>query len=400
MGVDHFWYIKRLSSNDTGLSGGHQSGIYIPNDVAFTIFPSLNDRIAKNPDLRLEACIESHNRPVHEVRAIYYNNRFSVGCGKRRNECRITRWKISDPNTTLQMPATTGALALFAFERGDIDTSKHPSLKVWICRDASEEEYLENIVGHVYPSEYLFDTSERMLGGVPPLPESTSSSRQISLPDEWKTTFPSGTDIVEFVCTHDTSLHKCDPDTRLLKRRDLEFKMFRMIEDAHLLSKISNGFASVEDFIQLANSVSNRRKSRGGRSLELHIEKIFREQGIRSFATQAKTEGNKKPDFLFPSEAAYHNPNYPADKLRMLAIKTTCKDRWRQILNEANRIKQCHLITLQEGVSENQFKEMEAEGVILVVPKKIQEKFPQTVRNKLLTLEDFIEEIKALYQLD
>ena len=47
-----------------------------------------------------------------------------------------------------------------------------------------------------------------------------------------------------------------------------------------------------------------------------------------------------------------------ADTLRMLAVIFTCKDRWRQILNEAYRIEQCHLITLQESQSENQFREI------------------------------------------
>ena len=55
----------------------------------------------------------------------------------------------------------------------------------------------------------------------------------------------------------------------------------------------------------------------------------------------------------------------------MLAAKTTCKDRWRQILNEAARIDVKHLLTVQEGVSSPQFREMKEEGVRLVVPKTL-----------------------------
>ena len=80
----------------------------------------------------------------------------------------------------------------------------------------------------------------------------------------------------------------------------------------------------------------------------------------------------------------------------MLALKTTCKDRWRQILNEAARIGKKHLLTLQEGVSIEQHKEMEEEGVILVVPKKLMTFFPDEVRQKLLTLESFIAEVRGL----
>ncbi len=57
----------------------------------------------------------------------------------------------------------------------------------------------------------------------------------------------------------------------------------------------------MDEFIALANSVSNRRKSRAGKSLELHLEHLFIEHGLRHFATQAITEGNKNPiSFSFP----------------------------------------------------------------------------------------------------
>ena len=83
--------------------------------------------------------------------------------------------------------------------------------------------------------------------------------------------------------------------------------------------------------------------------------------------------------------------------LRMLAVKTTCKDRWRQILNEANRIETPHLLTLQEGVSENQHREMESEGVKLVVPKPLHKKYPKGVREKLTSLDEFIRSTATLY---
>lgn len=139
-----------------------------------------------------------------------------------------------------------------------------------------------------------------------------------------------------------------DPDEQLLDRRRVEYDIFLLVEELHVLDIIRKGFGSVDEFIALANSVSNRRKSRAGKSLELHLEHLFIEHGLRHFATQAITEGNKKPDFLFPSAGAYHDTEFPVENLRMLAVKTTCKDRWRQILNEADKIHQVHLFTLQE----------------------------------------------------
>ncbi len=53
-----------------------------------------------------------------------------------------------------------------------------------------------------------------------------------------------------------------------------------------MLGQIAEGFATVNDFITLANSVSNRRKSRAGKSLELHLESLFKEHGATSFETR------------------------------------------------------------------------------------------------------------------
>jgi len=82
----------------------------------------------------------------------------------------------------------------------------------------------------------------------------------------------------------------------------------------------------------------------------------------------------------------------------MLAVKTTCKDRWRQILNEVDkdRIPTKHLLTLQEGVSQNQFNEMLDEGVQLVVPFGLHKSYPKKVRPHLMTLESFLADIRLL----
>lgn len=80
----------------------------------------------------------------------------------------------------------------------------------------------------------------------------------------------------------------------------------------------------------------------------------------------------------------------------MLAVKTTCKDRWRQAINEADRIDKIHLFTLQEGVSVNQFQEMKDAGVTLIVPKPLHIKYPEKIRNELMSLSDFILEIKNI----
>ena len=107
--------------------------------------------------------------------------------------------------------------------------------------------------------------------------------------------------------------------------------------------------------------------------------------------------GKQGPDFLFPSQKEYNDQSFPADRLRMLAVKTTCKDRWLAAdLPEADRIGKKHLPTLQEGVSEGQFREMVYRGVQLVVPEPLKRTFPPSVQEHLQTIESFIGDIRML----
>jgi len=389
---DWFAYVKRLSANDTGASGGHGSGIYIPSTVTERVFPSLLDRDTHNPDYLFKAQVDSHDLEIQELRAIYYNSKFSENRANGRDEHRITRWKQGVDYAPLQDPENTGALAIFAFQV-DLSGTGIEQMSVWVCRCVEEEDYIEGLVGEVLPAASLFKPLNELFGGVAQLP--LFQEVDLELPNEWVAVFPSGQAIIDFV-VEQFAFSDLDPDRRLLKRREQEYVVFRMIEDLHALPLIRSGFNSVEDFVTLANSISNRRKSRAGRSLELHLEKIFIEEGLSGFDTQVTTEGNKKPDFLFPSVDAYKNTQFPDTKLNMLAVKTTLKDRWRQILNEANRIPDKYLFTLQEGVSENQFKEMQAEGVSLVVPKALIRKYPEAVRGGLTSLEEFISHIRKV----
>lgn len=171
------------------------------------------------------------------------------------------------------------------------------------------------------------------------------------------------------------------------------------MEKAIELPLIQQGFSDIEDFLARAQAILQRRKSRSGRSLELDTKEVFLEEGLIEgidFSHQPESEPGKKPDFLFPSATDYKNSRFSKERLRMLAVKTTCKDRWRQILNEAERISQKHLLTLQEGVSENQFGEMAQSNVQLVVPASLVSAYPKSVQPHLQTIESFIGDLRLL----
>nr|DAS16073.1 MAG TPA: EcoRII C terminal [Caudoviricetes sp.] len=185
-----------------------------------------------------------------------------------------------------------------------------------------------------------------------------------------------------------------NPDSDLLKWIEAEFQLFKEFENDRYATRIRTPFASVEELVEAANTILNRRKSRAGKSLEHHLSEMFSTFDV-AYQTQVVTEGNKKPDFVFPGSEAYHNPRFDADKLIVMAAKTTCKDRWRQILNEADRVRTKHLFTLQQGISANQLSEMYEYNVCLVVPKPYITSFPQEYRGRILSLGDFIGQVRA-----
>lgn len=51
--------------------------------------------------------------------------------------------------------------------------------------------------------------------------------------------------------------------------------LFREFEHQTYGERIARGFTDVESFVELANRVLNRRKSRAGKSLEHHLDAIF-----------------------------------------------------------------------------------------------------------------------------
>lgn len=74
----------------------------------------------------------------------------------------------------------------------------------------------------------------------------------------------------------------------------------------------------------------------------------------------------------------------------MLGVKTTCKERWRQVLSEAKRIEKKHLLTLEPSISEDQTDEMKSDDLQLVVPKGLHETYKDSQQKWLLNLGDFI----------
>ncbi len=188
-----------------------------------------------------------------------------------------------------------------------------------------------------------------------------------------------------------------DPDAALLAWMDQEEKLFRRIERHNVERRIKEGFVSddgtdINGFLNYSFQVQDRRKARVNFSLENHLEAIFKGYNLK-FVRGAVTENNSKPSFLFPGIAEYNNPNFLSSGLRMLAARSNCKEKWRQVTNEASRIERKHLLTLEPSISLVQTLEMESAKIALVIPKSIQDSYLPRQRESLLTLRQFISQV-------
>lgn len=188
---------------------------------------------------------------------------------------------------------------------------------------------------------------------------------------------------------------RLDPDSTLLAWMEKEEQLFRALE-RHIVSKrLTSGFVSqrgeadVDAFVSYSLSVQNRRKSRVGLTLENHLAQIFQQSQIQ-YSRTGRTENHSKPDFLFPSQTSYQDARFDPSRLLMLGVKSTCKDRWRQVLAEADRIPEKHLLTLEAPISQHQTDEMRMKSLTLVIPKPLQKSFKQEQRGQLMSVLEFI----------
>lgn len=370
-------FTKFLAANDTGLTGGHQAGIYISKPSVPILF---DEPGVKGQNKEKWVKVKWQDDFETDTRFIYY------GQGTR-NEYRITNFGKGFPFLRAEY---TGALFVIT----KIDNENY---KGYVLNTEDEINEFLSAFG-LTPAE-----TNRLIE----LSRTDASLREQAAIDRFisglTVDFPSSDVMssaaraISYAAVLNKTITMTDPDKAILQWIDQEYKLFRALEQARYGDMVARGFSTVDDFVALANQVLNRRKSRAGKSLEHHLAAIFNENHIR-FTAQAVTEGNKRPDFIFPSEEAYHDFSFPVSRLTSLAAKTTCKDRWRQILNEADRLRdgRKYLCTLQQGISSMQMDEMEAEKVTLVVPKAYISTYPRDKQDRIWSLHTFVDHVKEL----
>ncbi|MFB3924043.1 MAG: type II restriction endonuclease [Terriglobia bacterium] len=129
-----------------------------------------------------------------------------------------------------------------------------------------------------------------------------------------------------------------------------------------------------------------------GCALEDHFGYLLRRAEIPHVIPPPDVDG--KPDIIIPSVEAYKDDRFPSNKLFMVGVKTTCKDRWRQVLNEAKRIKEKNILTIQQGISKKQLNDMKEDGVQLIVPAEFHKQYPPNSKMRLLQVGQFVDLVR------
>lgn len=165
-----------------------------------------------------------------------------------------------------------------------------------------------------------------------------------------------------------------DPDAELHLSLLAETVLFQHIEKElgqRALDRLgSTGHMGFEDVAKLIMGLLQSRKSRRGQSLQHHFRRLLDYRGIQ-YTAQCRTERNETPDFVIPGFRAYHDSAFPAERLRMVACKSTLKERWGQVLKEADRIHQKYVLTLDSTLTDDLIRNMSEKQLHLFLPGPI-----------------------------
>jgi type II restriction enzyme len=366
-------FLKVLSPNDLGLTGAHQRGYYVGLRAAQYFTPQ-RPVVGVNHDHPIT--IEWTDGTVTQSIVKWY--------GRKKREYRITSFNRIRDFWPIAPERLGGVLVLIQRDEDD-----------WLGHVLDDAEDIDDICAALGVT--FADASWSMFLGAEGVrrgrtaPSDCHDARIREIAAGMKG-FPStavmsstARDIVR-ACASDEAQ---GPDAELVSYLGVEFDLFKAIESRDVLGRVQGGFLTVDDFVQEANSVLQRRKARAGRSLESHLASVLEDHRI-AFEAQPILDGTR-PDFVMPSAHAYEQAEPGNDEVFVVAVKTTCKDRWRQVTKEGPRATTRYLVTLQRGISSSQMREIREAGVRLVVPADRHKDFAQEDRRDLLTLERFIE---------
>lgn len=364
--------LKYISANDAGITGSHQAGFYMPKP-AWKLYSPFGPE--KGTLRKSKVKIFWQGERYTDSVVTYYGQ-------KTRDEYRLTCFGKGFPYLHEDM---VGDLLVL------IPQDMHNWLAYVIDAGSDIDDVQAALGVEIIEGWTIYDAAAK----AEPVSEDACIDKQFRAFAAPLTAFPKGS---QFSAAARDAMLKCvrdfakrSPDDKLLDLMKEEYHLFKLVERQLCLHEVTQPFRTIDGFLKVAATIMNRRKSRAGRSMENHVEYLLSEAQI-PFECRPDIAG--EPDILIPGRDAYNDSHYPDDKLFMLGVKTTCKDRWRQILNEAQRIQHKHLMTIQEGISKKQLLQMQQAQVTLIVPQRLHSRYPRDKTIKLMDVEGFIKAVR------
>lgn len=407
-------FIKKLSRNDCGWADGaeygHQNGVYIPREIRESgFFPPLSNINKSKPHI-FETSIDVFWPSIATISTSnlkHYSNKgteMHFTCVPKECFSDLTPASLFIGGRFGKEPVN-GSMYWFmvvdsASEEAelvetifDLEVDFHfglfdPKNIIKISKDETEQ-LIEEINSHLKAG-----TLEKFIRSIakPPAPEVFAERAQL--------------EYLKQNNLSDLNPYKIqNPGDAIMKiSRDIEYTLYKKIELRHrtadvirilsekgsdLVSAIVRGFPELDATFL---SASQRRKNRSGKSFEKHIERFLLD-GHVIFEEQAVT-GGTRPDFVLPNVVSLNNINRGFDEALILSLKTTLRERWKQLALEKNFNCCLFLATVDDRVTKSAIDSMENQGICLVVPeslKKSKETFYKEKSN-VITFRSFFDE--------
>ncbi len=368
--------LKFISPNDVGITGTHQRGFYLPKkDEVWRIFTTQPPTRGESSERAVTIRWQIQRYETHSAIKWY---------GRRtRSEYRLTRFGRHFPFLTGDSVGD-----LFVLVPDDVN-----SFQAFLLDLPDDIEELQAALGVQFGQGWAIYQN----GAPREETENECIERAFREFVDGLIVFPTGS---QFSAATRRAVEDCirgfeqqDADSALLRLMECEYRLFRMAERALCTQEVQRLFVDVDDFLKTASTIMNRRKSRAGRSLENHFAAQLAKRRIPYAMRPAEIDG--EPDVIIPGVAAYLDTAWPREQLFVVGVKTTCKDRWRQVLNEAPLVPHKYILTVQPAISENQLRQMHQANISLVVPRALHREYPQTTEIEILTVEAFLARVEA-----
>jgi len=245
--------LKFISANDVDLTGGHQYGYYLPKAVweMFTPQPPTKGQLTKHP-----VRITWQDGRITDSVITWYGD-------KSRSEYRLTRFGKDFPFRTFDnlgdmlvlVPVTIDEFRAYVLDTDEDIEDIQVALGVEVVEQWGAYQRGKIAVEEETPDECIDRQFRAFLHEIEDFPGTSAFSKAaIAAYEQCMKNFAA-----------------LPADERLVKLIEGEYRLFRMVERLICQKQIQTTFKDVDDFLSVAQSVINRRKSRAGRALENHV---------------------------------------------------------------------------------------------------------------------------------